>query len=201
MTIVSVEGRPLDDAELVRRAQEGDVGAYEELVSRYGAIAQRAAYLITGSAAEAEDAAQQAFVKAYYAIGRFRLEAPFRPWLLRIVANEAKNRIRSQGRQAGVAVRLQEGRPRDDAAPSPEVAVLSKERSSALMEALSTLKVDDRTVIYLRYFLELSEAEMAATLACRPGTVKSRLSRALARLKTALDGHEEDLFGSEARDG
>lgn len=201
MTIVSVEGRPLDDAELVRRAQEGDVGAYEELVSRYGAIAQRVAYLITGSAAEAEDAAQQAFVKAYYAIGRFRLEAPFRPWLLRIVSNEAKNRIRSQGRQAGVAVRLQEGRPRDDAAPSPEVAVLSKERSSALMEALSTLKTDDRTVIYLRYFLELSEAEMAATLACRPGTVKSRLSRALARLKTALGGQEEDLFGGEERDG
>jgi RNA polymerase sigma-70 factor (ECF subfamily) len=200
MTIVSVEGRPLDDAELVRRAQEGDVGAYEELVSRYGAIAQRAAYLITGSAAEAEDAAQQAFVKAYYAIGKFRLEAPFRPWLLRIVTNEAKNRIRSQGRQAGVAVRLQEGRPRDDAAPSPEVAVLSKERSSALMEALNTLKIADRTVIYLRYFLELTEAEMAVTLACRPGTVKSRLSRALGRLKTALGG-DENLFEPEARDG
>jgi RNA polymerase sigma factor (sigma-70 family) len=201
MTIVSVEGRPLDDAELVRRAQEGDVGAYEELVSRYGAIAQRAAYLITGSAAEAEDAAQQAFVKAYYAIGKFRLEAPFRPWLLRIVTNEAKNRIRSQGRQAGVAVRLQEGRPRDDAAPSPEVAVLSKERSSALMDALNTLKIADRTVIYLRYFLELTEAEMAVTLACRPGTVKSRLSRALRRLKTALGGDEETLFETEARDG
>lgn len=201
MTIVSVEGRPLDDAGLVRRAQEGDVGAYEELVSRYGAIAQRAAYLITGSAAEAEDAAQQAFVKAYYAIGKFRLEAPFRPWLLRIVTNEAKNRIRSQGRQAGVAVRLQEGRPRDDAAPSPEVAVLSKERSSALMEALNTLKIADRTVIYLRYFLELTEAEMAVTLACRPGTVKSRLSRALGRLKNALGGDEANLFENEARDG
>ena len=201
MTIVSVEGRPLDDAELVRRAQEGDVGAYEELVSRYGAIAQRAAYLITGSAAEAEDAAQQAFVKAYYAIGKFRLEAPFRPWLLRIVTNEAKNRIRSQGRQAGVAVRLQEGRPRGDAAPSPEVAVLSKERSSALMEALNTLKIADRTVIYLRYFLELTEAEMAVTLACRPGTVKSRLSRALGRLKSALGGDDETLFEKEARDG
>ena len=198
---MSVEGRPLDDAGLVRRAQEGDVGAYEELVSRYGAIAQRAAYLITGSAAEAEDAAQQAFVKAYYAIGKFRLEAPFRPWLLRIVTNEAKNRIRSQGRQAGVAVRLQEGRPRDDAAPSPEVAVLSKERSSALMEALNTLKIADRTVIYLRYFLELTEAEMAVTLACRPGTVKSRLSRALGRLKNALGGDEANLFENEARDG
>jgi len=201
MTIVSVEGRPLDDGELVRRAQEGDVGAYEELVSRNGAIAQRVAYLITGSAAEAEDAAQQAFVKAYYALGRFRRDAPFRPWLLRIVTNEAKNRIRSQGRQAGVAVRLQEGRPRDDAAPSPEVAILSKERSSTLMEALNTMKVADRTVIYLRYFLELSEAEMSVALGCRPGTVKSRLSRALGRLKTALGRDGADLLKTEARDG
>ena len=201
MTIVSVEGRPLDDEEWVRRAQEGDVGAYEELVSRYGPIAQRAAYLITGSAADADDAVQEAFVKAYYALGRFRRESPFRPWLLRIVANEAKNRIRSQGRQAGVALRLQEGRPRDDEAPSPEVALLSKERSSALMAALNRLGETDRTVIFLRYFLELSEAEMAVTLDCRRGTVKSRLSRALNRLRRALAPGEGTLFELEARDG
>lgn len=198
---MSVEGRPLDDAEWVRRAQEGDVGAYEELVSRYGAVAQRVAYLITGSAAEAEDASQQAFVKAYYALGRFRREAPFKPWLLRIVTNEAKNRIRSQGRQANVAVRLKEDRPRGDAAPSPEVAILSKERSSSLMEALNTLGETDRTVIFLRYFLDLSEAEMVVTLGCRPGTVKSRLSRALGRLRAALGPEGETLLEVEARDG
>jgi len=196
-----VEGRPLDDAEWVRRAQEGDVGAYEELVTRYGAIAQRVAYLITGSAAEAEDATQQAFVKAYYALGRFRREAPFRPWLLRIVANEAKNRIRSQGRQANVAVRLQEDRPRSDAAPSPEVAALSLERSSSLMKALNTLGETDRTVIFLRYFLDLSEVEMTVTLDCRPGTVKSRLSRALGRLRGALGPEGETLLEMEAQDG
>jgi len=196
-----VEGRPLDDAEWVRRAQEGDVGAYEELVTRYGAIAQRVAYLITGSAAEAEDATQQAFVKAYYALGRFRREAPFRPWLLRIVANEAKNRIRSQGRQANVAVRLQEDRPRSDAAPSPEVAALSHERSSSLMKALNTLGETDRTVIFLRYFLDLSEVEMTVTLDCRPGTVKSRLSRALGRLRGALGPEGETLLEMEAQDG
>ena len=198
---MSVEGRPLDDAEWVRRAQEGDVGAYEELVTRYGAIAQRVAYLITGSAAEAEDATQQAFVKAYYALGRFRREAPFRPWLLRIVANEAKNRIRSQGRQANVAVRLQEDRPRSDAAPSPEVAALSLERSSSLMKALNTLGETDRTVIFLRYFLDLSEVEMTVTLDCRPGTVKSRLSRALGRLRGALGPEGETLLEMEAQDG
>ncbi len=201
MTIVSVEGRPLDDAEWVRRAQEGDVGAYEELVSRYGPIAQRAAYLITGSAADADDAVQEAFVKAYYALGSFRREAPFRPWLLRIVTNEAKNRIRSQGRQANVALRLQEDRPRGDAAPSPEAAVLSKERSRSLMEALNMLGETDRTVIFLRYFLDLSEAEMAVTLECRPGTVKSRLSRSLRRLRSALGPGGETLLQMEAQDG
>ena len=201
MTIVSVEGRPLDDEEWVRRAQEGDAGAYEELVSRYGAIAQRVAYLITGSAAEAEDATQQAFVKAYYALERFRREAPFRPWLLRIVTNEARNRIRSQGRQANVAVRLQEDRPRGDAAPSPEAAVLSKERSKSLMETLNTLGETDRTVIFLRYFLDLSEAEMAVTLDCRPGTVKSRLSRSLRRLRATLGPEGETLLQMEAQDG
>jgi len=159
------------------------------------------AYLITGSAAEAEDATQQAFVKAYYALGRFRGEAPFRPWLLRIVTNEAKNRIRSQGRQANVAVRLKEDRPRGDAAPSPEVAVLSKERSRSLMEALNTLGETDRTVIFLRYFLDLSEAEMAVTLDCRPGTVKSRLSRSLRRLRAALGPGGETLLQMEAQDG
>jgi RNA polymerase sigma-70 factor (ECF subfamily) len=69
------------------------------------------------------------------------------------------------------------------------------------MEALNRLKIADRTVIYLRYFLELTEAEMAVTLGCRPGTVKSRLSRALGRLKTALGGDEANLFENEARDG
>ena len=77
---------------LIERACHGDIGAYEELVRQHQDLAYRTAYLITGGAAEAEDAAQEAFVKAYYALGRFRAGAPFRPWLLRIVVNEARNR-------------------------------------------------------------------------------------------------------------
>ena len=95
-----VEGRPLEDAELARRAREGDDDAYEDLVKRYGPIAFRVAFLVTRDRDEAQDAAQEAFVKAYYALPRFRPELPFRPWLLRIVANEARNRARS-GRRHG----------------------------------------------------------------------------------------------------
>ena len=181
-----MEGRPLDDAECVERAKQGDVHAYEDLVRRYQAIAQRTAYLIVGNAAEAEDAAQAGFVKAYYALGRFRPGAPFRPWLLKIVANEARNGRRAARRRLGLELRLAEDRPRDGAAPSPEAAVLAREPRTALVGALNRLKESDRQVIALRYFADLSEADMSSVLDCAPGTVKSRLSRALERLRAEL---------------
>jgi RNA polymerase sigma factor (sigma-70 family) len=182
-----VEGRPLGDTELVERARRGDVHAYEELVQRYQGLAHRVAYLVAGEAAEAEDACQEAFVKAYYALPRFREGAVFRPWLMRIVANEARNRRRSAGRRVGLALRAAGERPSGDAAPSPEGIALEHERSQALVDALNSLRDADRLVVAYRYFLELSEAEMAAALGCARGTVKSRLSRALGRLREALD--------------
>jgi RNA polymerase sigma factor (sigma-70 family) len=160
--------------------------AYEELVRRYQDVAVRTAYVVAGSADDAEDAAQDGFVKAYNALGRFRSGAPFRPWLLRIVANEARNRRRSAGRRATLAVRAAEDRPSIDAAPSPEVAVLAQEMRDALLSALNGLRDEDREVIGARYFLDLSEAETADTLGIPRGTVKSRLSRALGRLRERL---------------
>src|SRR5438093_1148669 len=91
----SVVGRPLDESDLIQRAKRGDKHAYEELVHAYQGIAFRTAYVIAGNGADAEEAAQDGFVKAWRALGRFRAGAPFRPWLLRIVANEARNRPRS----------------------------------------------------------------------------------------------------------
>ena len=186
-----MEGRPLDEDELVARARRGEIAAYEELVRIYQALAFRTAYVIAGSAADAEDAAQSGFVKAYYALDRFREGAPFRPWLLRIVANEARNANRSAGRRTGLALRLAEDRPRDDAAPSPEAAVLSRARSQQLVDAIAMLKEKDRTIISLRYLLELSEAETAEVLGISVGTVKSRLSRALDRLRAVMTVEEE----------
>src|SRR6266508_396117 len=103
-----MEGRPADDSVLIARAQRGDAAAYEEIVQRYQQIAFRTAYVVTGSAADAEDAAQEGFVKAFRALGRFRPGAELRPWLLRIVANEARNRARSAGRRAALALRAAE---------------------------------------------------------------------------------------------
>ena len=179
-------GRPLDDTILIQRAQDGDLAAYDELMRRYQDLAFRTAYLITGSAAAAEDAAQEAFVKAYYALGRFRLGAPWRPWLLRIVANQARNHRKAEQRRADLALRIGEGRLEGDAAPSPEATAFAVERRQALLTALEGLREEDRLAISLRYFLDLTEEEMADALDCPRGTVKSRLSRAVGRLRDEL---------------
>ena len=182
-----MEGRPEDDSELFARAKRGDTAAYEEIVRRYQQLAFRTAYVITGSTAEAEDAAQEAFVKAYRALDRFRPGAEPRPWLLRIVANEARNRVRSTGRRQGLELRLVEGFRQGDAAPSPEAAAVAAEDRRRLLRLVNSLEEQDRLVIASRYFLELSGEETAAALGIPEGTVKSRLSRALARLRTRFE--------------
>jgi RNA polymerase sigma factor (sigma-70 family) len=188
---VAVVSRPLDDdAALVARAMRGDVDAYEQLVQRHAQIAFRTAYLITRSAADADEAAQDGFLKAHGALRRFRPGAPFRPWLLRIVANEARNRRRAAGRRAAVELRAGEERLRADAPASPEASLLAAAQRAALLAAIEALPERDRLVIACRHLLELSEAETAAALGCRPGTVKSRLSRALERLRATLDAEE-----------
>ena len=192
-----MEGRPLEDAELVELAKGGDVSAYGELVDRYREISFRTAYLIARNGADAEDATQDAFVKAYYALDRFRSAEPFRPWILRIVSNEARNRRRSAGRRERLALRVVERRGPGDAAPSPDAAAIAQETRRTLLAALETLPERDREVIACRYLLELSEAETATTLGIRPGTVKSRLSRGLARLRRELP---EGFAPSEERD-
>ena len=186
----SVEGRPTEDAVLVERSRNGDHDAYAELVTRYQAIAARTAYVITGTAADAEDVAQDAFVKAYYALDRFRSGAPFRPWLLRIVANEAINRRKAAGRRPTVGLSIALDRASGDTALSPEASALARERREVVLEALRRMREDDRLVIAYRYFFELSEVEMADALGVARGTVKSRLSRAIARLRTAMEGDE-----------
>jgi RNA polymerase sigma factor (sigma-70 family) len=182
----TVEDRPPKEAELVRRAKRGELDAYEEIVRMHETVAFRTAWVITGSAADAEEAAQDAFVKAQKALDRFRETAPFRPWLLAIVANEARNRVRSAGRRATLALRVAEERRPGDAVPSPEAALLDSERRDELLAALARLNENDRRAIACRYFLDLSEEETAQVLECARGTVKSRLSRALERLRGEL---------------
>jgi RNA polymerase sigma-70 factor (ECF subfamily) len=182
-----VEDRPPQEATLVARARRGELDAYEELVRVHQTIAFRTAWVITRSSADAEEAAQDGFVKAHAALSRFREGTPFRPWLLAIVANEARNRVRSAGRRERLARRVVEERRPDDAVPSPEAALLDSERRDALLAAVERLPDDARQAIACRYLLELSEQETAATLDCPRGTVKSRVSRALDRLREELE--------------
>src|SRR6185437_1097754 len=130
-------------------------------------IAFRVAYLISGD--EAEDAVQDGVLKTWRALRRFRPGAAFRPWLLRIVANEARNRRRSAGRRASLALRTAaEHHP--GGGRSPEQAALAAEERAELLAAVESLRERDRLVIACRYFLELSEEETAAALDLRLGT-------------------------------
>jgi RNA polymerase sigma factor (sigma-70 family) len=182
-----VEDRPPTEDELVARAKRGEPEAYGEIVRRHQSIAFRTAWVITGNAADAEEAAQDAFVKAHAALRRFRSGAPFRPWLLAIVSNEARNRVKSAGRRERLALRVAEERRPGGAVPSPEAALLDSEQRDELLAALAGLSDTDRETIACRYFLELSEEETAAALGCPRGTVKSRTSRALERLRARLE--------------
>jgi RNA polymerase sigma factor (sigma-70 family) len=184
----------LEDARLVERAKDGDAAAYERLVRGQQEVAFRTAYLITRDASEAEDATQEAFVKAYRALGRFRPGAPFRPWLLSIVGNEARNRARAAGRRARLVLRAAEEAPVGDASSYPEAAAVAVERRAELLRALERLREADRLAVACRYFLGLSEEETATALGCARGTVKSRVSRAIRRLRETMT-EEDDAAG------
>ena len=178
----AVEGSPRDERELALRAQRGDARAFEELARPHWEVAFRVAIVVTGDPSEAEDAAQEGLVKAWRALGRFRVGQPFRPWLLKIVANEARNRRRGAGRRLGLAARLRELTP-DASAASAESAALARAERQELLTALGRLSDGARSVLVYRYLLGLSEAETAAAAGIRIGTVKSRTARALAQLE------------------
>jgi RNA polymerase sigma factor (sigma-70 family) len=185
-----VEGDPdREAADLIERARRGDVTAFEALVRAHQDVAFRTAWIASGGADDAEDAAQEGFMKAFAALPRFRSGAPFRPWLLTIVANEARNRRRSAGRRAALTLRLDATGARQTEA-SPEDAALAAERRTGLLAAIEGLAEADREIIAYRYLLELSEAETAAALGVPIGTAKSRLSRAMERLRLRMTAGE-----------
>jgi RNA polymerase sigma factor (sigma-70 family) len=183
----------LEDANLIERARRGDVRAYEELVRKYQEVAFRSAYIITKDPAEAEEATQEAFVKAYYALHRFRGDASFRSWLLRIVVNESHNRIRAAKRRTNLRDRTAWEQEVDGRLEkSPERELLTAERRLILLQALAELRVEDRIIVAHRYFLDMTEKEIAEMLDCPRGTVKSRLSRAIKKLRRRMEGKLSD---------
>ena len=175
------------DTDVLARVREGDRDAYAELVHRHAPAALRTASLL-GAGPDAEDVVQEAFVKAYAALGQFREGAAFRPWLLRIVANETKNLHRSAGRRTARERSVWERTEPllSTEADDPAVTVLSHERRTQLVRGLSQLSEPHRQVVTCRYLLDLDEAETATVLGWPRGTVKSRLHRGLRQLSDAL---------------
>lgn len=175
----------MTEPDLILRAQQGSEVAWTALVGEHQTAIYRLAYLLLGDADEAADVAQEAFIRAFKALARFDATRPLRPWLLRITANAAHNRQRSVRRYVAALRRQLQAEPE----PVAWLGERSGQQweSQTLWQAVRRLRPTDQEVIYLRYFLDLSEAEMAGALEVAPGTVKSRLHRALGRLRTVVD--------------
>lgn len=177
------------DDELVARSRTGDVAAFARLVDLHQAVAHRVAAAVLGSGEESDDVVQEAFVRAFTRLHQLD-DRPFRPWLVGIVANEARNRRRSRGRRDALVLRVAARAATAEDAADPSVFAEAHDAQRRLAAAVALLPERDREVVALRYFAELSEAETAAALGCPAGTVKSRLSRALGRLRSEMSGEE-----------
>lgn len=178
----------VEEQQAITRLRQGDVEALGYLVQAHWPRALRAAYLVTGDRAMAEDVVQEAFLRAYRRIDRFDGSRPFAPWLGRIVARTALDVVRSLSGHdlslsddAGVLLGTL-----PDPSPTPDVALDQSELRREVWDALARLSARQRVAIVMRYYLDLSEEEMAIRLAVPPGTVKSRLHAARDRLKLVL---------------
>lgn len=176
------------ESDLIEQAKAGSVDAYEKLIAQFEQFAYRVAYMIARDAGDAEEATQDAFIKAYRSLPRFRRGAPFKPWLLKIVANEARSRRRSRLRRGELAARAISESTSPPIEGSAEASLLSAEQRRLLLVSIESLPEKMRDVVTCRYLLELSEIDTAAALGIRVGTVKSRLSRALEKLEVRLGG-------------
>jgi RNA polymerase sigma factor (sigma-70 family) len=171
--------RTTTERELVRRATAGSADARAELFRRHLTRAWRSALLVTGSRSLADDATQEGFMAAFAALDQFDDSRPFAPWVGRIVVNRALNMIRADAR----------GASRVTAAAADEFAGLDRDTAEQALvrAALATLCADQRAVVALRFWLDLSGAEIAQALDVPVGTVRSRLSRALQALRRTME--------------
>jgi len=175
-----------DDA-LIAAAQAGDAAAFAEIVRRYQRAVYRVAWALTRNAADADDLAQETFVRAWGAIGRFERGLPLHPWLARIATNLAYSLFRTRRRRPETPLEplLEAGRQWgvDD---DPAEHAAKHERSARLRECFAQLAPEHQAVLALRVVQDLSYDEIAAALGVPPGTVMSRLSRARAELRRRM---------------
>jgi RNA polymerase sigma-70 factor (ECF subfamily) len=197
---------PLSDAELVERARAGDAHAIELIIRRYNRKLYRTARAILRDDAEAEDAVQEAYIRAFRGLASFRGDSSLSTWLTRIAANEALMRRRRNVRRAEV-IPMHGDEPlmeeaADEAAPGPEREALGAEVRGLLERHIDALPDLYRAVFVLRAIEEMSVEETAESLELPPSTVRTRYFRARALLRTALDRRvDESLRDAFAFDG
>ena len=180
----------MDEAAAVRRLVNGDSGGLEFLVQQYQLQAARAAVLIVRDRALAQDLVQSAFVQAFERIHSFDVRRPFGPWFLKIVVNSA---LKASARRAREVHDPTHAEAAVDPGPGPERAWEQAETADEIWAALGELTAPQRAAVVQRYYLGLTEAEMAADLDCPPTTIKSRLHAARERLRSVLRPAAHDL--------
>lgn len=194
---------PLDDKRLIRRLKRRDPQAFTELVSRYQSPIYNLCYRMLGQPSEAEDIAQDVFIKAFVAIGGFRGDSSLGTWLYRVAINLCKNRIKYLGRRhhqttdaiddvpEGAWSRGTGGRSTvGEAAPRPDQALEGRRAHSRVLQALTAIEPEFRELLVLRDIQGLSYHEVMRITGLPEGTVKSRLHRARAALRRAYDAPE-----------
>jgi RNA polymerase sigma-70 factor (ECF subfamily) len=177
------------ETRLIAMARQGHDAAWEEIVRTHQEAVFRLAYLIAGNAADAEDVAQSVFIRAYLKLDQYDDSRPLRPWLLGITANQARNKRRSIGRYWHMVGRFLDAHRAETITEPPA----DRADAELLWQAVRRLPEGSRSVIYLRYFLDLSEAETAQTLDIAPGTVKSRTHRAMKKLRQIIKSEYPEL--------
>jgi RNA polymerase sigma-70 factor (ECF subfamily) len=189
----SADEDQLSEAELVAGARGGKAAAWEAIVGRHREAVFRYAYLQSGDPAEAEDIAQETFLRAFRSFHRFDVSRPLRPWLLRIARNLARNRWRSWSRRIRATERWTNQASTEAAGSGGLPEVGPAVAADDLKGIVARMREGDRQVIYLRFFLGLTLDETAEALSLPLGTVKSRLSRALDRLRDEVQRNHPTL--------
>ncbi len=189
-------GEPRDDAALIRAYHEGDKAAFDRLVLKHKDRLFNLCYRLLGDYEEANDSAQEIFIKVYRSLKKFRFESAFSTWLYRIAVNTCKNRLKSSAyRQERRMVPLDDSvsanrsspdREIHDESQSPATELEKKERMRAIQEAINKLPAEQKEVVTLRDIEGFSYEEVAEITGCNLGTVKSRLARARLDLRKKL---------------